>query len=513
MSPNDPLPESVPVVIVGAGPAGVTVGTLLTRYGVPCLILERHPDIYQQPRAVHCDDEVCRILDRLGLYEAFTTVSRPGLGMRLLDPKMRVLEEIHVPGLGPHGYPRSVLYDQPDLEALLRTKYAEQPGALFRGNAQVTAVARHGDVVRVSFTDRSDGSEHTVDADYVFGCDGANSLVRTTVGATMMDLHFEQRWLVIDVDTDADLSQWSGTHQLCDPSRAGSYMRVSDTRYRWEFQLLDGETADDFQTLTAVAPLINPWVGEVPVEQLTLVRVTDYTFRARVADRWRNGRVFLLGDAAHTTPPFIGQGLCAGMRDALNLSWKLAGVLSDELPSSVLDTYQQEREPHVRRMIRIAILVGQSMTAGGRLGTLSRRVLFPMMFHVPGLQRVILDGFHPALHASDLVIKSRRRRELAGTVCPNVVLPQGIRIDKVIAHRFALITSATLSTQQRAELDRRGAAVVVAAPGDPLSDWLHHGRATTAIVRPDGAVLQAGNNTQAMCESVPSIAAARSAKP
>ena len=225
----------------------------------------------------------------------------------------------------------------------------------------------------MDFTDRLTGEHESVLATYVLGCDGANSVVRTAIGSTMEDLEFEQRWLVIDVASTVELDQWEGVHQVCDPERAATYMRIGDSRYRWEFRLLEGETAADFESIEALLPLIGPWVEGIPCDQLELVRVAEYTFRAQLADRWRDRNVFLLGDAAHLTPPFIGQGLCAGVRDSMNLSWKIAGVLSGDLPESVLDTYEVERKPHARAMIRLAKLVGVSMTQGGRAGDLLRR--------------------------------------------------------------------------------------------------------------------------------------------
>ena len=169
----------------------------------------------------------------------------------------------------------------------------------------------------------------------MLGCDGANSIVRAAIGATMRDLSFEQRWLVVDVATDADLDQWDGVHQVCDPVRAGTYMRIGPTRYRWEFRLLPGETADDFRNLAGTEAADRPVdLAACDHDELELIRVTEYTFRAQIADRWRRGNIFLLGDAAHLTPPFIGQGLGAGLRDAMNLAWKLAGVIAGDLPRS-----------------------------------------------------------------------------------------------------------------------------------------------------------------------------------
>lgn len=161
-------------------------------------------------------------------------------------------------------------------------------------------------------------------------------------------------------------------------------------------------------------PLLAPWTRDIPVEALEVVRIAEYTFRARLADRWRDRRVFLLGDAAHLTPPFIGQGLCAGLRDAANLAWKLAGVLDDSLPSSVLDSYQAERKPHARAMIRLAKLIGTAMTQGSELGNLLRRIVVPRLCLLPGLSRRVLDSETPALRRSGLVVRPRVRRTLGG---------------------------------------------------------------------------------------------------
>ena len=157
------------------------------------------------------------------------------------------------------------MFDQPDLEALLRTNLKRYPRAELRGDVEVTDVAADGGGrVRVTYADRTDGGEHIVDADYVLGCDGANSIARARIGSRMDDLGFDQRWLVVDVATSADLGQWEGVHQVCDPVRAGTYMRIGETRYRWEFRLLDGETAADFDTLDTLGPLIAAVGGQRP---------------------------------------------------------------------------------------------------------------------------------------------------------------------------------------------------------------------------------------------------------
>ena len=504
------LPEFVPVVIVGAGPAGIAAATLLGQYGIDCLVLDRHETAYPLPRAVHADDEVYRILARLGIGDEFAAHSRPGLGLRLIDPtdagahrnpaQHRAQRRPRVPA-DEHVRPARVGSDA------ARQRQALPAGHL-HGNVEVTSVSQtQNGRVRVSFLDRVRGGEQSVQASYVLGCDGANSLTRAAIGAHMYGLPFTQDWLVIDVNTDVDLNQWEGCHQLCNPQRGGTYMRVSETRYRWEFQLVDGETVADYQTLAAVEPLIRPWLGDTPIDALELVRVTAYTFRAQVASRWRDRNVFLLGDAAHLTPPFVGQGLAAGLRDAMNLTWKLVGVLDGTLPESVLDTYEQERKLHAAAMILMAVSMGAAMTGGGRVGDLIRHTVFPRMqnLRLPGTRVSAADGVAPGLRSSGLVIKSRRPGGLAGTLCPNPVLNDGLRFDEVVGNRFALITSSPLSDAQRNELGSRGAAVIEAASGSDLDGWLRKGRASAAIVRPDRAVMQAGRSVEALCRAMPAF--------
>ena len=235
------------------------------------------------------------------------------------------------------------------------------------------------------------------------------------------------------------------------------------------------------------------------------MRVAEYTFRAQLADRWRDRRVFLLGDAAHLTPPFVGQGLCAGSATPSTSAWKLAGVLDGSLPGDVLDSYEAERKPHARAMIRLAKLVGTAMTQGGELGNLLRRRLVPMVHLLPGLRRRILDGETPALHRSSLVVGPRLRRTLAGRLCPNAVVDGDQRLDEIVAGRFAVITTDPVSPGQRAEVERRGALCLTAPAGTDLHRWLRRGRAGAVLVRPDGTVAQVGRALSELYPALPEV--------
>ena len=267
-------------------------------------------------------------------------------------------------------------------------------------------------------------------AEYVLGCDGANSLVRAVDRRTMRDLKFDQRWLVVDVATRREPRPVGGRAPGLRPGPGRDlHAHRADTATAGSSGSAAGETADDYRDIARLHPLIAPWTGNLPVDRLEIVRVAEYTFRAQLADRWRDRRIFLLGDAAHLTPPFIGQGMGAGLRDAANLTWKLAGVLvrraARDRPGHLPGRTQAARP----RLIRLAKLVGAVMTAGGELGNLLRRVLAPRMHLLPGVRDHILNSETPTLHRSALVQRPPRRRSLAGRLCPNAPLGDGRRFD------------------------------------------------------------------------------------
>jgi 3-(3-hydroxy-phenyl)propionate hydroxylase len=466
------------------------------------VVLDRWKSVYPQPRAVHLDDEVYRILGRLGVAEEFARITIPSEGLRLLDHRHNVLAQFSRGGLSPRsGYPRANMFDQPDLETLLRQRMHSLPAVDFRGDVEVTGVHEiEGGVAEVRYEDRITGAASSVAARYVLGCDGANSVVRSAIGSTMQDLDFEQRWLVIDIVTQRDLAQWEGVHQVCDTRRAATYMRVAENRYRWEFQLLPEEDAGAFTTLADVEDLIRPWTGTIPLKELELVRVAEYTFRAQIADRWRKGNIFILGDAAHLTPPFIGQGMGAGLRDAQNLAWKIRGVLDGRLEESVLDSYEAERMPHARTIIRLAKLVGVLMTSGGTVGDLLRRLLAPRVAVVPFLGAKVLDSETAPLRRN-LWARRGWRDPLAGRLAPNEPLLDGNRLDTASQGDFLVVSTAPIPAASAQALFERHCQSVVVPASSPLGQWLRSGRAEAALVRPDAAVLASGSAEKIVTET------------
>ncbi|WP_369170845.1 bifunctional 3-(3-hydroxy-phenyl)propionate/3-hydroxycinnamic acid hydroxylase [Streptomyces sp. R28] len=488
-----PAPEDsaqhVPVVIVGAGPVGVTAALLLARRGVRSVVLERHRDVYPLPRAVATDDEVRRILQAAGIHEEFAAVARPARGLRLLDARHRVIAEFPRSPHGHHGFPQTSMFDQPELERLLRAALARRPECELRGGAEVTAVEQDvAGPARVTY--RDDEGEHVLLAEAVLGCDGAGSLTRAAVGAQWEDLRFEERWTVIDVTTKAAVRCWEGVDQVCDPNRPATFMRIGEDRYRWEFRLRETEELDD----ELLRDLVAPWVDLSRLDSgdgFHVVRQAQYTFRARIADRWRRGRVFLLGDAAHLTPPFVGQGLCSGLRDAYNLTWKLALVLQQGGEERLLDTYERERKPHARHVIRLAVATGWAMTGGQDRAAALRRTAVAMACRIPGATSRAGRDLSRPLPVGPLT----RRSRLGGTFCPQPRVTgedgQAVRLDDLLGDSFAVLTAVPLPPSLRALTEGLGARVVDVRDtgGDgTLAAWLRSGRADAVLLRPDRVV-------------------------
>jgi 2-polyprenyl-6-methoxyphenol hydroxylase-like FAD-dependent oxidoreductase len=344
--------ERSDVAIVGAGPTGLTLAILLAQRGHTVTVLERWAEPYPLPRAVHFDHEVGRLLQACGIGDDLRAISEPADIYEWRNATGDTLLRFGRQGDGPSGWPASSMFCQPELEGLLERRVAELAGIELRRGVEVTAVDDRGDHAVVSGADGA-----TVRATFVVGCDGANSTVRSLLGLPVHDLGFFYDWLIVDVILDEPRVYDPLNLQVCDPARPTTAVSGGPGRRRWEFMKLPGESLEELNDERRAWELLAPW--DVHPGNARLERHAVYTFQARYAEQWRSGRIFLAGDAAHQMPPFAGQGLCAGVRDAGNLAWKLDLVLAGQASEALLDAYQQERLAHARGVIEFSMELGK----------------------------------------------------------------------------------------------------------------------------------------------------------
>jgi 3-(3-hydroxy-phenyl)propionate hydroxylase len=352
------MSKAYDVAIIGFGPTGATLAALLGTRGLRVAVFDRYREIYPKPRAVGMDHEVMRVLQQIGVSHLVEATSRDYPPTIYQGVDGRTIQEI-VPMAPPYvlSWPPASSFDQPALEANLRAKVEEDANTdIFLEHEVVDAVEGRG---CVELTVKSTEGEliQTFAAGYVVGCDGAQSPTRRRAGITMENYDFEEQWLVIDAVIDESHADNlpSTNVQYCYPQRPCSYIVCPGLHRRWELKVMPGEYFDKDIPHDVLYPLLSRWLTP---ENARIWRAAAYRFKAVIAQRWSHGRIFIAGDAAHQMPPFLGQGMCQGVRDAANLEWKLASVVRSRSPSRLLDTYQIERRPHVAEVTRAVVALG-----------------------------------------------------------------------------------------------------------------------------------------------------------
>ncbi len=351
------------VAIVGYGPVGAGAALLLSDAGLRVAVLERTTEIVDIPRAVGLDGEVVRAFQRIRRADPVAEILQPYRNpdsIRFTNSKREPLFGADFPPVGVNGWRDIAFFDQPELEAVVREMIVADGKVDLRLGHEVQALVQADDHVRLRAQELASGETRELSASYVIGCDGASSFVRDSLGIAWESLGYDQDWLVVDIviGPEADLPLVS--MQVCDPARLTTYVCVRDPNRRWEFQLRPGETREEMTRPERVQALLDDWL---PREHYEIRRAAVYQFHAATASRWRDRRVFLAGDAAHQTPPFLGQGLNAGFRDAINLGWKLPLVIQGRCAPALLETYAAERDGHARDLVEWAVTIGKLMEA------------------------------------------------------------------------------------------------------------------------------------------------------
>jgi 3-(3-hydroxy-phenyl)propionate hydroxylase len=467
---NEADPLHCDVLIAGGGPTGITLAILLAQRGVRVIVVDKADGIYPLPRAAHVDHEVMRILQEAGAADAVMATSRRVDRYDFLDARGRVLMRMAgADRIGPGGWPVANMIHQPSLEAALRRALAGLPAATLLSGWTLTGHTDDGD--GISATIATAVGVRRIRARYLIGADGARSPVRTAAGIDFDDLGFEEPWLVVDVLVDDPSRLPDANLQICDPARPTTCVLMGEGRHRWEFMIKPGETPEALSQDDSIARLLRPWQVEGAVR---LERKAVYTFQARIARRWRQGRVLLAGDAAHQTPPFAGQGLCSGLRDAANLAWKLEAVIRHGADPALLDQYQPEREANVRGVIGMAIMMGRMVCTTSRRAAFWRDVKLRLARRLGKLP----DG--PAAYPPILAGVILAGTAGAGHYFPQPVAADGRRLDDVLGPGPWLIG--------RADLD----APALAGFAPALAAWLDGHGGDGVLVRPDRHVFGTG---------------------
>lgn len=344
-------PSDVPVVIIGAGPTGLVTGLLLAEYGVRSILLDRNDAPMDIPRAIVLDDEGARTLQCFGADQTYVKGTVEGEGAEYVDDSGATFARVGS-GADTYGFAKRHYLNQPEMEAALHACIADSPLVNVHFDSNVTGLVDTGSGVVASVI-RSDGTTHRIAAQYAVAADGGRSPTREQLGIEMSGSTYAQDWIVIDTLNDPDSTRRSKF--VCSSERPRISVPAPNGGRRYEFMLLPGESHEDVLRPEFVRSLLSPYRA---IEASDIVRKTIYTFHARIVDQFRAGRVLLAGDAAHLTPPFAGQGMNAGLRDAGNLAWKLASVVKGFAADGILDSYYDERRDPAWAMIQLAVVMG-----------------------------------------------------------------------------------------------------------------------------------------------------------
>jgi len=498
------------VVVVGAGPSGLTTANLLARYGIDVLLVERNETTVQEPRAVSIDDESLRSMQAIGVVDAVLSRVVLGYGSDYFSAGGSCFLRVR-PTAKEYGYPRRNAFRQPIFEQQLRDYFCAHAMSETRSeewfSTELIDFQQGPEKVDLVLR-RADGRWIETSTQYLVACDGGRSFVREKLGIKLSGSTFRERWLILDLEGTRDHTR--DTKVFCDPARPCLSLPGPDGTRRFEFMLHEEETEPEVTSPEFTRKLLSKH-GE---ENTALRRSRVYTFHARLADRWSDGRIFLVGDAAHLSPPFAGQGMNSGIRDAHNLAWKLAAVVRSRLGPRLLETYEQERRPHAWEMILLALRMGKVMMPRGMWSAIALQAAFRLLSVVPPARTYFAEMKYkpkPRFNAGFLAQGSKRgSAPLIGRLFPQPEVLGAIhagRLDEFLGNDFALVslpqTSADLFDRlpkdiwptlkiQRVAIRASGENTLVPSGVIALFDMAgEFSRATTnipaglALIRPD----------------------------
>ncbi|OXY92368.1 bifunctional 3-(3-hydroxy-phenyl)propionate/3-hydroxycinnamic acid hydroxylase [Streptomyces diastatochromogenes] len=490
------------VAVIGYGPTGVTAANLLGAMGLRVVVVERDAEVFARARAISTDEEVLRIWQRTGLAERLKRDMLAERPLDFVDAHGRPFIRARPTPRG-HGHPPQMFIYQPAVEQVLRDGVDRYPNVEVLLRHECVRLRQEADGVELTVVG-ADDSLRRLRAAYVVAADGGSSLTRAQLNVGYEGRTYEDRWVVIDTEM---LKPWPDHDKLrfrCDPARPAVDCPTPLGHHRWEFPILPGDDEKHLTTHDAIYAMVSGYgIGR---DQIKILRATVYSHHVRFAARFRVGRVFLAGDAAHAMPPWIGQGMAAGVRDVANLCWKLAAVLRGELPETALDSYEAERKPHVKEVTRRAVFVGRIITERRLPVTRIRDTALRAVDRVPGFGNWLQDShWIPVAHYAD-GLQARPRSKASGHQLPQpwVTVADGsrARLDDVLGGRWLLLNGGLPVPQPGWERPGVPSLTVTPAGSRPaegtvvdsdgvLLPWMAERRVATLALRPDAYVYAA----------------------
>ncbi|MEU6147485.1 bifunctional 3-(3-hydroxy-phenyl)propionate/3-hydroxycinnamic acid hydroxylase [Streptomyces sp. NPDC047081] len=478
--------DACTVAVVGYGPVGGALANLLARQGIDVLVIEEHPDIYPLPRAGGLVPESMRLMQIVGVADELAAdMKEVTLWYDIFDKDWNLVVK-REPDIGDtrQVWPNHYTFLQPLLETAVRRENGVQ-GVRTRTGCRVTGLDQDATGVSLTVADVKTGGKDTVRADWVVGCDGSRSFVRSAIGSEQEDLGGDEAWLLVHLRlTDDSVKLPERLFQWAHPERAVTFVpNLPAGLCLFEFRVMPGDTVEELTSEAKVWELLRPWLHE---GQADLVRVVVYEFHTRVANGWRDGRVMIAGDAAHVMPPDLGEGLNSGFRDAINLGWKLGGVVNGQWSESLLDTYETERRPHVYAftVLSNALAVATSKIADDP-DTYRATLALDSVFRHPH------PRVGPGVHGE--------APYPAGHLAEQPVLADGRRLDDVIGYRFALVGDPELIEQAVAadhDLWSSLDPAIVSGEDPQVAEWLSRLDARVVVVRPDRLLFGTAANSE-----------------
>jgi 3-(3-hydroxy-phenyl)propionate hydroxylase len=426
------------VAIVGGGPNGIATANLLGAYGIDTVVIERERQILEYPRAVGMDDEALRLFQTVGLAEPLLRDMIQNVPMRMFRADGKCFAHIR-PATREFGWWRRNIFMQQLAEKTLRQGLTRYPHVELRLGEEVIALAQSDRKVTLQVRD-ADGGTSSIEADYCVAADGGRSAMREMLGVKLVGKTHAIKWVVVDVKNAEVDAPYTALN--CDPRRPNVCIYLPYGYRRWEFLVYPHEDERAIAEPDSVWRLLQPYVADPG--KLEIVRARTYTHHSRVAERFVVGRVALIGDAAHLSPPWIGQGLNAGLRDAGNLAWKLAGIVHGRLDPSVLASYEQERHAHSKAMIDLADTFGAMLMPTSRIKAWVRDSFFTAVRLWPGIRDYILQmRFKPMPTYRRGVVVATEGADAIGRMIiqPDVEDGSGVRrkLDDVLGPWFAVV--------------------------------------------------------------------------